>query len=37
VTHLTERELTAAKVKLLGLTLLGVVEAIVLVVTKWVP
>lgn len=35
MTRVTERELAAAKVKLAGLMILGVVEAIVLVATKF--
>jgi hypothetical protein len=33
--RITERELAAAKVKLLGLTLLAVVDLLVIACTKW--
>ena len=35
MTRVTEREIATAKFKLAGLMILGVVEAIVLVATKW--
>jgi len=35
VTRVTEREIAVAKVKLAGLMILGVVEAIILVATRW--